>query len=136
MKYDMNFFKQLLFYSFLVISMCLTTTNISGQTDWTAPALADNFQNPVAGDNSATSLGRTLYQQMCAICHGDSGKGDGLAGMRLNPRPTNLQSAAVQEQSDGAIYWKITKGNAPMAAYQETLTERQRWQLVNYIRQL
>ena len=136
MKNDMKYLKQLLFLFFPLLTLSLITSEAYGQTDWTAPALADNFQNPVAGDNSATSLGRTLYKQMCAICHGDSGKGDGLAGMSLNPRPTNLQSAAVQEQSDGAIYWKITKGNAPMAAYQETLTERQRWQLVNYIRQL
>jgi len=42
----------------------------------------------------------------------------------------------VQNQSDGAIYWKITNGNPPMASYKETLTEEQRWQLVNYIREL
>lgn len=136
MKNDIKFFKQLFFFSFLFLSICLSATNVYGQTEWTAPALADNFQNPVAGDASAANLGRGLFKQMCAICHGDRGKGDGLAGMSLNPRPANLQSSAVQEQSDGAIYWKITKGRAPMAAYQETLTERQRWQLVNYIRQL
>ncbi|MCI5091140.1 MULTISPECIES: cytochrome c [Saprospirales] len=136
MKNDKKFLMQFLFFPFLLLCMSLTTSNVYGQEEWTAPSLADNFQNPVAGDANAANLGRSLFKQMCAICHGDRGKGDGLAGMNLNPRPSNLQSTAVQEQSDGAIYWKITKGRAPMAAYQETLTERQRWQLVNYIRQL
>jgi len=27
---------------------------------------------------------------MCTICHGDKGKGDGVAGAALNPRPGNF----------------------------------------------
>ena len=80
--------------------------------------------------------GRKLYASYCASCHGDKGKGDGLAGMTLKPRPANFKKDALQAQSDGAIFWKITEGRAPMAAYKGALTEEQRWQLVNYIRQL
>ena len=54
----------------------------------------------------------------------------------LKPRPGNFTKDAVQLQTDGAIYWKMTEGRAPMASYKTALTEQQRWQLVNYIRQL
>ncbi len=103
---------------------------------WVAPGWADTLSNPVKHDVKATKAGKTIYNQLCAICHGNSGKGDGVAGMALNPRPANLVSDAVQRQSDGALYWKITTGRPPMASYRETLTDEQRWQVVNYIRQL
>lgn len=108
----------------------------TAQTNWKAPQSADQLKNPYAGNTTATTAGKTLYQQFCAICHGDKGKGDGLAGMTLKPRPANFTKEAIQTQTDGAIYWKITEGKAPMAAYKAVLTEQQRWQLVNYIRTL
>lgn len=107
-----------------------------GQTDWKVPASANSSKNPYAGKTAATAAGKVLYGQMCAICHGDKGKGDGLAGMTLKPRPANFKKDAIQAQSDGAIFWKLTEGRAPMATYKDVLTEEQRWQLVNYIRQL
>ena len=104
--------------------------------EWEAPKEADNIKNPLAGDDEAASKGKKLYSTMCAICHGNKGKGDGMAGMNLKPRPTNLALVSVQGQTDGAIYWKITEGRPPMASYKQVLKEEQRWQLVNYIRTL
>ena len=101
---------------------------------WKAPASAKSIKNPLKGDVKATNEGKKLYASMCAICHGNKGKGDGVAGMTLNPRPANFTKPVVQDQTDGEIYWKITNGRAPMAAYKDILTEEQRWQLVNYIR--
>ena len=91
--------------------------NAYGQTKWTAPASANSYQNPYQGNANATAEGKNLYNQLCAICHGNKGKGDGLAGMTLKPRPANFTNKPVQAQTDGAIYWKITEGNLPMASY-------------------
>ncbi len=104
--------------------------------EWKAPKEADQISNPMKGNADAVKAGKKLYRQQCAICHGDTGKGDGVAGMNLNPRPASFLSERVQNESDGAIFWKITNGNPPMAAYKDLLTEEQRWQLVNYIRTL
>jgi len=103
-------------------------------TTWKAPASANKLKNSVKGNATATAAGKKIYTQMCAICHGNKGKGDGMAGMSLNPRPTNFTTNKVQSQTDGAIYWKITEGRAPMASYKTALKSNQRWQLVNYIR--
>jgi mono/diheme cytochrome c family protein len=101
---------------------------------WVAPASADKIKNPLKGDEAAIKAGSVLYKQMCAICHGNKGKGDGMAGMSLTPRPSNFTKTSIQEQSDGALYWKLTTGRSPMAAYENILKENQRWQLVNFIR--
>lgn len=103
-------------------------------TVWKAPQEANNIENPLKGNTAAIADGKALFTNMCVICHGAKGKGDGVAGISLKPRPTNFTTAAVQSQSDGAIYWKITEGRAPMATYKTVLTEEQRWQLVNYIK--
>lgn len=126
----------LLFGLVIIIFFSAFDLNTSQQTPWRAPAEADNLTNPVKGDSDAALAGKKLFDNMCAICHGNKGKGDGMAGMSLKPRPTNLSLQAIQSQSDGAIYWKITEGRAPMATYKQALNDEQRWQLVNYIRQL
>ena len=125
----------------LVIGIGLfTTANINDPVkptgEWVAPKSANNIKNPLAGNTNAAKEGKKLYNQMCAICHGNKGKGDGMAGMGLNPRPTNFTLKKIQDQPDGALFWKLTQGRTPMASYKKTLSETKRWQLVNYLRQM
>lgn len=130
------------FNSYLLITLVIMLSAISAHSfaqqkkagEWKAPAEADQITNPMKGNTDAVKAGKKLYRQQCAICHGDTGKGDGVAGMTLNPRPASFLSERVQNESDGAIFWKMTNGNPPMAAYKDIFTEEQRWQLVNYIR--
>jgi len=110
------------------------TNEIYAQSSWKAPKEADEFVNPLNSDTSSVKRGKKIYTQMCVICHGAKGKGDGIAGVSLNPKPGNFTIERIQSQTDGAIFWKLTNGKAPMAAYKEILTETQRWELVNYIR--
>jgi mono/diheme cytochrome c family protein len=103
---------------------------------FTAPASADAVKNPLKGDAAATLLGKKLYTAQCVICHGATGKGDGVASAGLAKTPANHTSAAIQKLSDGALYWMVTTGNNPMPSYATKLSETQRWQLINYIRTL
>lgn len=103
---------------------------------WVAPHWADTIKNPLKGNAAASNEGKKLYATYCVPCHGDKGKGNGIAAAGLNPRPADHTSAKVQSQTDGAIFWKMTTGRPPMASYASTLTVTQRWQLVDYIRVL
>ncbi len=104
------------------------------EAEWKAPPEADITENPFRNDVKAAVAGKKVYMQMCAICHGDKGKGDGIAGTALNPRPVNFTDEGIQSQTDGAIFWKLTVGRPPMAGYKDILTVEQRWQLINFIR--
>ncbi len=87
--------------------------------------------NPLANKPEAAAGGRKLFLRNCAECHGSNG-----AGMEKK-HSADLQLPLLQEQSDGAFFWKITNGNAGkgMPSFSK-LPELQRWQLVLFIRTL
>lgn len=103
---------------------------------WGTPASADTIKNPYAHNSAATDSGRIVYQHICSVCHGSSGKGDGIAASGLNVKPADHTSAFVQQQKDGALFWEISNGHAPMPAYKSVISVKQRWALINYIRTL
>jgi len=108
---------------------------------WVAPGRAARKQNPVAADAKSIAEGKELFTVACLPCHGPQGKGDGPAAPTLQRngvpiRPGNLSSPKLWDQPDGAIFWKISEGKTPMPAFQEALSEEQRWKIVNYVRTL
>jgi mono/diheme cytochrome c family protein len=121
--------------SFLFFNFAMQDSQPANK-EWVAPAWADTLNNPLKGNEEATQKGKEIFQNTCALCHGQTGKGDGPAGAALQPHPKNLTSEKVQSQTDGAIFWKITTGNPPMASYKDVFSETQRWQLIDYIRLL
>ena len=116
--------------------LCLFSINIRAQNTWVAPDEAKTIINPYAGNEIAAQKGAMLYQKLCWTCHGKTGQGDGPVGKSLNPKPKNFSLKEVQEQTDGALFWKISNGNGMMVPYKHSLNEEQRWQLVNFIRSL
>ncbi|MGL2993633.1 c-type cytochrome [Flavobacterium sp. TSSA_36] len=126
-------FNSLVLFSFFVFGVQLAFCQ---ESNWKAPVAADALKNPFKGNAKATVEGKHIFEQMCVLCHGVKGKGNGEAGLTLGTKPANFLAFKVKKESDGVIFWKITNGKSPMAGYDELLTEEQRWQLVNYIREL
>ncbi|WP_445180493.1 FTR1 family protein [Pseudomonas sp. McL0111] len=80
--------------------------------------------------------GAPLYAQQCSVCHGDSGAGDGPAGVGMVPAPANLRDAARMDHlSLYAIYSTLGQGveGTDMPAFADQLDDRQRWDLATYI---
>ena len=100
------------------------------------PAFRARKKNPVAADAKSLAAGKTFYAQQCESCHGTSGKGDGPAAKDLDVSPGDLTSPKLWEDSDGALFWKITEGRKPMPTFEKSLSEDQRWQVINYVRTL
>jgi mono/diheme cytochrome c family protein len=82
------------------------------------------------------AAGRKIYMMRCVGCHGAQGNGDGPDAAQLGVRPARLSSAAVQEQADGVLWWKITVGRRPMPQYAFRLSSEDRWNVINYLRRL
>lgn len=103
---------------------------------WTAPPAAAARKNPLTDSKAAAAAGASLFATNCVACHGNKGRGDGPAAVALNPKPANLANKTLWEQSDGALFWKISHGHTPMPGFSSTMTEDQRWQLVDFVRSL
>lgn len=98
---------------------------------------AQNLKNSEPQNAESIETGKKLYQRHCAACHGPNGKGDG--GLALSGgEPSDLTDDAWDYGStDGEIFVVIRDGvSADMLAYKEKLTEKQIWQVVNYIRSI
>ncbi len=123
---------------FIAVLAQFSTTIVSAQKKpaWVTPKDANLVKNPLAGDKSTLAEGKTLYVSNCSPCHGLKGKGDGAAAASLNPKPADHTSSKVQDETDGSLFWKISEGHNPMPTYKTTLSDKQRWELVNYIRTL
>ena len=119
---------------YILLCLCLISISVFAQDNWVAPLDAKEIINPYNGNQIAAQKGGMLFQKLCWTCHGKSGLGDGPAGKNLNPQPKNFRLNSVQDQSDGELYWKISNGKGMMLPYKHSLSEEQRWQLVNYIR--
>jgi len=119
------------------ISFNTVSENNQSKERWSAPVWADTLINPLTEDDAdILAEGEELFTLYCALCHGESGYGDGAAGGALGEKPANFHDSLVTNQSDGALFWKISTGKGNMPPFTEAFTEEQRWQLVSYLRKL
>jgi copper transport protein len=102
-----------------------------------ATTLPGDLANPIPANSGSVAAGQAVFTTNCVPCHGVSGKGDGPIGLTLNPRPADLTIHAVPGvHSDGQLFEWITNGfpGSVMPAFRTTLSDDDRWNLVNYIR--
>lgn len=80
--------------------------------------------------------GAAVYTEKCMPCHGVTGMGDGpQSGNLSNPAPP-IGSAVLARQRKPAEWFQIvTRGNLErlMPGFSQSLTDRQRWDVVAYV---
>ena len=83
--------------------------------------------------------GKSIYAMQCALCHGASGKGDGIAGSGLIPPPRNLiEGDWKRGGSSIELFETLTEGfgaGSSMASYAH-MPVVDRWALVHYVRDM
>ena len=99
-------------------------------------AAGASLENPVPPTAESLLAGQELYEIHCAPCHGRTGLGDGLVGQKFLPPPVDLTVAYVQSQPDGQIFYTLTYGSVAMPYYRDSLTIEQRWQVVNFLKEV
>jgi mono/diheme cytochrome c family protein len=97
-------------------------------------------RNPFRTDE-LMGLGQDRYDRHCAVCHGNQGLADGPVVARTGedkypPIARNLTLPPAVELPDGYIYGVIRAGRGLMPAYGSRTTHRERWAIVEYVRQL
>jgi mono/diheme cytochrome c family protein len=103
------------------------------------PAAYADLVNTSPADADSLRRGQMVYAAQCETCHGASGMGDGPAGQALDPAPAPIAHTS-QMLGDAYLYWRISEGGhdfaTAMPAWDESLSEQARWDLINYMRSL
>ena|SRR5436190_2941720 len=103
---------------------------------WIAPAAEAQKKNPIPVDDASLSAGKKVYVKRCASCHGNTGNGDGPDAVDLGIHPARFVDPGTLEDTDGALFWKVSVGRKPMPDYGRKLSPTERWSVINYIRTL
>ncbi len=118
-------------------------TGLAGGLVLLAAAAAPRRQQPApaAGTNDQ---GQAVYVKWCAGCHGDQGRGDGVAAGHLLPKPRDFTRALYQVRStatgevptDADIRHVVDEGmpGTSMPAWKATLSSGEREAVVRYVK--
>jgi len=104
---------------------------------------AEESENPLAGDPEAVALGKGLFDENCAMCHGENGEGD--------IGPSLIDNIFLYEEGDLADddYFEIinngtseglveegrtAKGGMP--SFGDQIQKNEIWSVISYIRSL
>jgi mono/diheme cytochrome c family protein len=106
-------------------------------TPWVAPDDAKKVKNPVPPTPETLTAAQDVFTDNCVLCHGEKGMGDGPGAKAIKVKPANFADAKMMAtETDGSLYWKMTNGRGPMPSWKDVLTDKERWELVGYIRKL
>lgn len=120
-------------------------SNLSGDSGFTSQPnyretgiMGDRYGDGIPDPINAALLarGRERYDIHCAVCHGRTGEGNGVAKSFGLATVASLQDDRIKAQPDGQIYSTIVNGKGTMGAYGPNLSVNDRWAIVSYLRAL
>jgi mono/diheme cytochrome c family protein len=107
----------------------------------------DYYNTGKMGENWGTGLpvevkpallqrGHERFNITCAMCHGATGAGNGIAKQHGLATVVTLQDERIRKMADGEIFNTITHGKNTMLAYGPNITVTDRWAIIAYLRAL
>jgi mono/diheme cytochrome c family protein len=107
-------------------------------TSGTSGTNGTNWGNglPFTATLATLERGRERYQIQCAVCHGATGAGNGIATKYGLVGVASLHQQRLREMTDGEIYNTIVNGKNTMLGYGASVQVPDRWAIVGYIRAL
>ncbi len=102
-----------------------------------APKYKDH-KNPLASNTENLTAGGILFRTRCALCHGNKGLGDGVAGAMLNPPASDLSRVVAMDiATDGFLFWTLNEGGGRLKTAMPSfniMPEEERWQIILFLK--
>ena len=92
-------------------------------------------KNPVGFTEWSVDRGKKLFQAQCVLCHGVNADGQGdFAGVSGLHPPAFNKPGSLSKRTDGELFVIIGTGSEKMPGRHLQMTEKQRWDTINYLR--
>jgi len=91
---------------------------------------------PVSVTPQLLQRGRERFNITCAMCHGATATGNGIAKQHGLNTVVTLQDDRIRKMADGEIFNTITNGKNTMMAYGPNIMVTDRWAIIAYLRAL
>ena len=92
---------------------------------------------------SAAQETALLFTELCSVCHGVGGKGDGPSAQGLEPKPADFTNCKAMAKDSDDVLFKIIKGGGQsagrstvMPSWGDSLSDGQIRELVKFVRGL
>jgi len=100
------------------------------------PVLAQTDRIPMPITRPLLERGQEQYTIYCSMCHGDTGRGDGMIVHRGFYPPPSYHNQRLRDLPDSHFFNVITNGYGAMFSYANRVTPEDRWAITAYIRAL
>ncbi len=115
--------------SFVITAVLFFTFQVAA-LEWIVPEEEKSKANPLDYNLENVKKGKDLFYQNCKSCHGDPGKNNGLP---LVPQPVDITTEKMQKNTAGELFYKTSNGRGAMPQFKATISDDDRWRIVNYI---
>ena len=95
------------------------------------------------GNLAAADTAANLFAELCSVCHGLGGKGDGPSAAGLYPKPADFTNCSVMAVDSDEVLFRIIKGGGQsigrstvMPSWGDALSDQQIRELLRYVRSL
>jgi mono/diheme cytochrome c family protein len=118
----------------VVVLLALTLGLVLPPLGPARPATAQD-DSPVPADAASLARGQEIYGQMCAVCHGIQGRGDGPLARTMVPRPADFRVHMAEGHTPAQLFEWTSFGvpETAMPGYAGDLSEVDRWSVINYL---
>jgi len=117
----------------------LTELEIGDVVDYVRSFASAGKTAPLSAEKLSFEVGRRLYANDCAACHGESGKADTETAKVLKPQPTDFSDPVKMARvDDGRLYLAIFRGKpaTSMGGWGSVLSPAEIIDLMRYVRTL
>jgi mono/diheme cytochrome c family protein len=91
------------------------------------------LKSPLVKDEINLENGKKMYGIYCATCHGKKGDGNGVLAQREKIGGIPAYNDPSRNITEGSIYHVIMYGKGIMGSHSSQLTNKERWQIVQYV---
>lgn len=94
----------------------------------------ETLKSPLKVNEKNLANGKAMFTIYCAVCHGD--KGDGQGTLVKREKFLGVPNYKDRQITEGSIYHVIMYGRNMMGSHASQLTNKERWQIVQYVQKL